>query len=102
MERHTQVTGVLIGAAIGAAAGYLLFTAQGRRVVQNARRLVEDLAREAHQAAAVVEDLVGEAERWPPLVGKVRHAFSRESRETTERGWRDRGRFERSSGMDRS
>lgn len=77
MERNSQIPGLVIGAIGGAMIGYLLFTPQGRRAIQSLRGMLEDLAREAHQATAIVEDLVGEAERWPPIVGKVRTAFSR-------------------------
>lgn len=60
-QRNAYLIGTTAGAAIGAVAGYLFFTKQGRQTLASARQLVGQVA--------------GEVERARPLWYKMRLAL---------------------------
>lgn len=56
-DRQTIVGGALFGALLGAAAGYLFFTARGRRFRRDIEPEMQILVREAMRIGKTVTDL---------------------------------------------
>jgi gas vesicle protein len=56
-DRQTIVGGAVIGAVIGAAAGYLFFTERGRRLRRDIEPELQTIVREAMRLGKTVTDL---------------------------------------------
>lgn len=56
-ERQTIVGGALVGAVLGALAGYLFFTERGRRLRRDVEPQLRTIVREAMQLGKTVSDL---------------------------------------------
>lgn len=56
-DRHTIVGGALMGAVLGAVAGYLFFTERGRRFRRDVEPQLQTIVREAMQLGKTVSDL---------------------------------------------
>ncbi len=56
-DRNTMTLGAMIGAAVGAGVGFLLFTERGRRLRAELQPEIETVVREAVRLGHVMDDL---------------------------------------------
>ena len=74
MQANPRLVGAIVGAAVGAVVGHLWFTQGGRRTVDRARHLIEQLSTEFKNAGGLAGEFVDEARRWQPLIHRLRDA----------------------------
>lgn len=70
-DRGVVLLGALVGAALGAGAGFLMFTERGRRLRAQAQPELEALVREAMKLGTVVGDLQRPAGPRPVTRGRA-------------------------------
>ena len=84
MDNHTQLSKVLLGAAIGAGFAYLFLTAKGHRLLENAEPWLEEMIRDLQRlqsAAGKAREAMDEGRRSFAAVSEA-VPFARHNKDT--------------------
>jgi gas vesicle protein len=78
-DQQTIVGGAIIGAVLGAVAGYLFFTERGRRFRREVEPQLQTIVREAMQLGKTVNELRRKPSQDAPRAGAAPLAWPRRS-----------------------
>jgi hypothetical protein len=94
MNEHSQIPmAIIVGAATGAVAGYLLLTDHGRRFRSRIDRALDDVVREMRKLSRTIDKACSAADGW-----RVLNEAAGEDSDDASRGIRRRDRDQPAAG----